>query len=131
MKQNFLYAAFMMEGLQEAGYIKALKAWDQGCIELVDEMVGYVLFISQLSEAIDAVMKNSRPGVMEYEVVSPFGKWFGEHVIKHGEVPQDRDAWKWILDNMITFYSQQASPAEIEVIKAAAIKASPDCLRCP
>ena len=120
-----LTGAFFMEGLHEAGYDEAIKAWDKGCIEMVSELMSYVAFAEKLVTAVVPVLGNtSFPGVYEYEVCSPFGKRFGDHIIEcGGNSPCRPEAEWWLVHETESFFIQCAKPDEIVQIKAAMAKA--------
>ena len=110
LQQTSLHAAFFMEGLHDVGYMACIEAWAQGCIEMIAILVSYAPFMQELIEKLE---KNNPdlgyPGVLDYEVSSCFGKWFGEHIIATGDVPSKNDAEKWLSDEVIRFFSQELS----------------------
>ncbi len=121
---SLLTGAFFMEGLHEAGYDEAINAWDKGCIEMVSEMMSYVEFAEKLVHAVRPVIKDSFPGVYEYEVCSPFGKRFGNHIIEcGGNSPCRPEAEWWLVRETELFFIQCAKPDEILQIKSAIAKA--------
>lgn len=108
MKTQLLTAAFFMEGLHEArpgGYDAVIKAWDKGCIELVDALVSHVPLTIQLCEYGAVASGGNYPGVFDYEVSAPFGKWFGEYILEHGgDEPSQKEAQAWLVKAVDGFF---------------------------
>lgn len=105
-REAMLHAAFFMEGLNEAGYDACILAWDQGCIEMVDELVQYAPFLERLAAAVDDA-DIQRCGVLDYEVSGSFGKWFGRYILAHpGEAPPKSEAEDWLAKEVVTFFVQ-------------------------
>ena len=90
-KDELIIAAFLMEGLHDAGCNNVLDAWDCGCVELIDEVTDYVPFIKLMCDTGEKIGEGF-PGVFDYEVTSPFGKWFGLYIFDYRNAPciQDR-----------------------------------------
>lgn len=110
-------AAFMMEGLHDAGYNDCIAAWDKGCIEMVQSIVSYAPLVSRL---LDALEMQDFPGVFDYEVSSPFGKWFGDYILEHGDEPPKQDACSWLSKEVESFFTQKEMTApEVAEIHAA------------
>jgi hypothetical protein len=85
-------AAFVMEGLQSAGYKNVIKAWDQGVIELVDAVMECVpVLLAMRDYADEAIGDQGYPGVFDYEVSNPMGLWLGEWVIESAALPPRAD----------------------------------------
>jgi hypothetical protein len=109
MKAQLLTAAFFMEGLHEAkpgGYDALIPAWNKGCIEMVDALVRYVPFAIQLCDAAAKANDDCYPGVFDYEVSGPFGKWFGEYILEHGDEPPHTEALAWLEKEVTAFFKQ-------------------------
>lgn len=117
----YTYPAFLMEGLHDAGYTAVIDAYGQGCIELVQELVAYTPYIKTLVKAVEAVTPD-HPGVFEYEVCSPFGRWFGQHILESG-APNQPACRAWLAAEVVTFFSQYSTPAETEKIMFAVTQA--------
>lgn len=101
------YGAFMMEGLRDLDYDAVLEKWGQGCLEMVMEMTGHVPYLMSLVE--DAMQHGCEfPGVLDYEVCAPFGKWFGECVLADAEgmAPNSEDCKRALRDLVYRFFNQ-------------------------
>ena len=117
MRQQLITAAFLMEGLHDArpeqgvkpNYDELITIWNKGCIELVDSLVSYVPFAIQFCEAAAIATNGTYPGVFDYEVSSSFGKWFGEHILAHGDKPTQIKAYAWLVKEVGTFFIQGAT----------------------
>ena len=104
-----IYAAFMMEGLHNVGYDEAIKAWDNGCLELVQIMCEYAKHADTLVEAaIKAHADLDFAGVFDYEVCTPFGEWFGKYVIEHEGVPETKEGLMMLTKLATEFFIQGA-----------------------
>lgn len=84
--------AFVMEGMHDSGYDRALKAWQDGgnggALELVEAIVEYVPVLLALRAAADEAMGvESYPGVFDYEVSHPMGVWLSYEVAAAGGMP--------------------------------------------
>jgi hypothetical protein len=109
MNAQLLTAAFFMEGLHEAkpgGYDALITAWNKGCIEMVDALVSYVTLATQLCNTAAVASDGVYPGVFDYEVSGPFGKWFGEFILEHGEEPPNAEAQAWLEKEVTAFFKQ-------------------------
>lgn len=108
MRNQLLTAAFFVEGLHDVkpgGYDAIITTWNKGCIELVDALVSYVPFTIQLCNYGAIASDGIYPGVFDYEVSSPFGKWFGEYVLEHGgEEPSQKEAQAWLVKAVDEFF---------------------------
>lgn len=71
-------AGFMWEGVKEDDAL--LAHWGQGCLELCQEVVQYAELSEMLLDAAFTVVEKDFPGVYDYEVSEPFGKWCREHI---------------------------------------------------
>lgn len=114
MNTQLVTAAFFMEGLHEArpgGYDAVIKAWGKGCFELVDELVTYVPFTTQLCNYGAIASGGNFPGVFDYEVSVPFGKWFGEYILEHGDEPSQKKAEEWLVKAVDAFFNLKPSQA--------------------
>ena len=105
-QDGYMYAAFFMEGLRDAGdYEALLDKWGKGCVELVSTLMGYVDFTLACSDAADKIVGDDGwPGVFEYEVCSEFGEWFGKHVLEHGHGPDRQEAQDWLKERTLSFF---------------------------
>lgn len=113
MNPGAVYAAFFMEGLHDAGYGMVVESWGCGCVELVEEVCSYVEYVEQRAIQMCLALDHSFPGVFEYEVCSPFGRWFGEHVIQHLDSPAKEQCEEQLDKLMLEFFSQGMKPEEI------------------
>ena len=112
MNAQLLTAAFFMEGLHDVkpgGYDALIVAWNKGCIEMVDALVSYVPLAIQLCDAAAIASDGVFPGVFDYEVSGPFGKWFGEYILEHGEEPPHPEAQAWLEREIAAFFKQVSS----------------------
>lgn len=109
MKTNF-YAAFFMEGLHSAGYDDCIKAVSDsmGCVEMVGDMTSYAVTMGLLVDAVEHVTAD-HPGVIAYEVAAPFGRWYGEQILEHKDLPEKSDVEAWLADNIKCFFCQNAT----------------------
>jgi hypothetical protein len=129
MRQQLITAAFFMEGLHDArpdhnaqpNYDVLIKTWDKGCIELVDSLVSYVPVTEQLCEAALSC-DGMYPGVFDYEVSGPFGKWFGEYILEHGDEPSCEDAHTWLLIRIWEFFTQGMTGEQTNQVHAVISK---------
>jgi hypothetical protein len=75
-------AAFMAIGLTTCYQADAaLKHWDNGHFEMVDETLAYVDYTERLLKAGLFLNNNEFPGVFDYEVSEPFGAWFASEIL--------------------------------------------------
>lgn len=122
MRTQLLTAAFFMEGLHEAkpgGYDALITAWNKGCIEMVDALVSYVPLTIQLCESAAIASDGIFPGVFDYEVSSPFGKWFGEYILEHGDEPPHAAAQAWLVKEVAAFFTQGLTEIESKAMREA------------
>lgn len=80
--------AFLMEGMRDCDYDRVLSKWDQGALELAQEIAHY----AGLLETLYRVGFEYAPdtcGVFDYEVTNEVGRWFAAHVGQTGESPGD------------------------------------------
>jgi len=132
MRQQLITAAFFIEGLHDArpdhnikpNYDVLIETWGKGCIELVDALVAYVPFTTKLCEAAALTCDGNYPGVFDYEVSSPFGKWFGEHILETGDEPSRVNAQTWLIHEVGAFFTQGMTAEQAHEVKAAINKAS-------
>ena len=111
-KDGFVTAAFLMEGLHDAGYDKCIEAWGQGCIELVSELMSYAPHLVGLCESCGESIAYDFPGVFDYEVSSSFGNWFGNQIIETGQAPSWDEAHSVMREMVLAFFKQGATEAE-------------------
>lgn len=116
-----LYAAFFMEGIRDKNYDDVLQSWDQGCIELVSEVIAYAPRLKRLVEAAVRARDDSVsfPGVFEYEVCNSFGAWIAEKILEHGDMPAASECMEWLAKAVIEFFSQCEDAEHIAAINAA------------
>lgn len=116
-----LHAAFFMEGLRDRDYDAVLKAWDQGCLELVSAMIAYVPRLQRLIDAATSAREDSVswPGVLTYEVSGPFGTWIADKVLETGAMPSEQECMQWLSVAVIEFFSQGEDQEHIRAITAA------------
>jgi hypothetical protein len=105
LHQTAITAAFVTEGLHDAGYDHVIKAWDKGAYELVDAVMACVPIIGALRDAVDTELGDDAeyPGVFDYEVSSFAGEWLGQCVIADGDLP-DRDAIIAYVTNLVVHF---------------------------
>lgn len=106
-KNNLMSAAaFVMEGLHDAGYQACVDAYPRPVLDLVDEVTSYVPYIERLAEAAYAYLDSEnigRPGVFPYEVTSPFGKWWGLYLIENREAPFESVVYTYLTQSVFEF----------------------------
>jgi len=127
MKNQLITAAFFMEGLHDArpdhnvkpNYDALIETWGKGCIELVDSLVGYAPLTIKLCDAAAIACDGNYPGVFDYEVSSSFGKWFGEHILEHGDEPSPENAQTWLVFHIREFFTQGMTEVQAEDVKTA------------
>ncbi len=132
MRPQLITAAFFMEGLHDArpghdikpDYDGLIARWNKGCIELVDTLVSYAPLTIHLCDAAAIANDGIYPGVFDYEVSSPFGKWFGEHILEHGDEPPKIDAYAWLVNAVGDFFTQSQSAEQACRVKTAINQAS-------
>lgn len=120
-------AAFFMEGLHDArldhhvtpNYDVLVEAWGQGCIELVDTLVSHVPLTLKLCETAAQVCDHQYPGVFDYEVSSCFGRWFGEHILHHGNTPSQQVIHDWLVKEITAFFTQGMTASQAEQARLA------------
>ena len=125
--QMLITAAFFMEGLHDArpapavpaNYDVLIETWGQGCIELLDALVSYVPLTIRLCNAAASANDELYPGVFDYEVSSPFGKWFGEFILQHGNAPSQAEADSWLAKEIAAFFTQGMTVEEASSTHAA------------
>jgi hypothetical protein len=86
-------AAFVMEGMHDADYDRAIAAWDQGALEMVEQIMQCVPILLELRDAADAALlgNDCYPGVFDYEVSNPMGNWLARQIIEHKAMPERAD----------------------------------------
>lgn len=75
--------------------------WGRGCIELIDALVRYDPMANSLCQGKDIF-----PSVYDYKVSAPFGKWFGEYIMEHGDQPPLKEAINWLNRETEAFFAQ-------------------------
>jgi len=132
MRHQLITAGFFMEGLHDArpdqnvkpNYDVLIETWGNGCIELVDALVSYVHFTTMLCDAGALANDGIYPGVFDYEVSSCFGKWFGEHILEHGDEPPQLEAYAWLVKEVGAFFIQGMTDEQACEIRTAINQAS-------
>ena len=118
---ELMYAAYFMEGLRDADYDKMLEAWDRGCIELVSQIVMYAPVVQQMVDAADKALDHdcSWPGVFDYEVCNPFGKWIADHILATKDMPSREACREWLAEAVIAFFNQSPNTDKRSEVEAA------------
>lgn len=105
-----VHMAFFMEGLHDAGYSKILGIVGNeagiGCIEMVVGMEQYADYLEALTQKADTILDEHYPGVLDYEVSSFFGSWYGRHIIEKSVVPEPEQAKQKLLETTLAFFMQ-------------------------
>lgn len=90
--------AEMIIGAGDDAIRAAQDLWACGQLELVMELAEYAIYSE---ERLEAMNPEDYPGVYDYEVSGPFGRWFMNYVIEHGgEVPSQEEG-RAKLDELI------------------------------
>lgn len=130
-KNHCVISAFMMEGLHGNRYDAVLAAWDQGCFELVSAMVEYAPYAERLVAAAMEVNDNDFPGIFDYEVSAPFGKWFGDVVLLTKSEPSVEGCHCFLLNETIKFFTRGAhETVDARNKMQAVLEAVPTCEPC-
>lgn len=103
-------AAFMALGLVEGKYDgftsdDIVATWGLGFLELISELVGH----AELSELLleQQFAGADYPGVYDYEVSEPFGKWFGAYIFEHGgQLPPVEECNAELVRRISAFFNQ-------------------------
>jgi hypothetical protein len=129
--QTAITAAFVMEGLHDAGYDRVVKAYSGhgGAIELVDAVMAWVPAIERLRAAAEAV-HDEYPGVFEYEVSSAFGHWIGESIVDDGDLP-DRAHAMGILIDLVESFFRVRDDKDLSRRMRASLDAAADAIMAP
>lgn len=70
-----------------------LEVWDEGCLELYQELGQYSQLCHNIYERYWSSGNYDAPGVYDYEVSCEFGDWFGNYILEHeGRAPDTIDA---------------------------------------
>lgn len=113
MQNVALAASFMTVGMMETGHGRGIddiyKAWNKGGLELHVELCQYAEMSEKLVNLINKHYKLDFPGVYDYEVSEPFGKWFGEYIFEHHKAPTLKEATEHLVFTIVSFFSQGAS----------------------
>jgi len=117
-------AAFFTAGIRKVSMEKLQVACENGGyghLEFVSEMVSHAPFAVAFSYEAAGVVGDNYPGVFAYEVSEPFGTFFAEKVIANGaDLPSKAECENWLVDQIIYFFSQGASPQLIKKLKSLA-----------
>lgn len=105
MHQTAITAAFVMDGLHNAGMPDVMAAYTDhgGMIELVDGVMEWVGPIQSLRAAADSLLLDY-PGVFDYEVSIEFGHWLGDSIIEDGDLPDRAHAMAILIDLVESFF---------------------------
>ena len=97
-------AAFMWEGVHEDNTL--LAHCDQGSLELCSEVTQYAELSEMYLTAAFTVIENDFPGVYDYEVSEPFGKWCRGHLEAQmlGPIIDKRDASAKLAEMVYDFF---------------------------
>lgn len=91
-------AAEMVIGAGNDLIYQAQDVWGCGQLELIMELVQYAIYSEKVLKEMNP---EDYPGVYDYEVSDPFGRWFMRYVIDHdGEVPLTQEG-RAKLDELI------------------------------
>lgn len=96
-------SAFLMEGLHDVGYDKAIKAWDKGCLEMMVAFSEYAIILERYLEKADP---QDFPGMIHYEVTSSFGDWLAKKIVETGNMPDRDEAIKTLAGMLGEFFAQ-------------------------
>ncbi len=120
-----IWGAFLYEGLlahihDRKRFEAVLDAWGQGCIELV---IATCLHLPEAWEQISRKWEaedTDFPGVFEYEVISPLGEYFADHLLAHkGDLPT-REAVALEITRLIeAFFAKEMPVSGIPLNKAS------------
>jgi hypothetical protein len=99
-------AGFFVDGLMSVQPTTAamLQSWDKGYFELVAALVAYAPLTTSIGLAAAKAADNNYPGVFDYEVSTPFGRWFGSYVLLHGDEPPKDVAHDWLVNEIAAFF---------------------------
>lgn len=118
-------AAFVMEGMLAAGLREAMQNWDIGGIEIISDVMEYVPAILAIRDAADKLLVGADyPGVFEYEVCDPIGKWMGSQLFHHGELPARSVVVGFIAATCRTFYSHPCHNVSFALIRTVIANAA-------
>ncbi len=122
-----LHAAFFMEGLHDVGYSAVINSYSHngGCIDVVSDLVAYAPTAEQMVQKSLPVVNGGFPGVFDYEVSGPFGKWFGQFVLDNGEIPPKDMGNRKLAKEVLDFFSQGGEGPEIRGRLAEELKICP------
>jgi hypothetical protein len=117
-----VHGAFIMEGVFHANFADTVDAaWGKGWLELVTAIAEYVPVIGAVIDAADSVSA-AYPGVFEYEVCTPFGRWLAARVTETGDLPPPDEVIGYIKGASQKFFGTTDSPA-IRTVHAAIARA--------
>lgn len=112
-------AAYIFHGLLENPILyervrQRLEAsWGQ--VEICYEVVAYATFMEEMYQALSA--KLDVPGVIEYEVAKPFGKWWAQETADE-RMPRVMECHAHIAQLMEECFTMQGR-SEVEQVKDA------------
>ncbi len=107
---TLVVAAFMAVGMFENknNVNIALKKWDGGCYELVQQVVSFAPYTVALADAGIAYIVDGC-GLYEYDVAEGFGAWYVERIIEIGEavtVPSWDECIERLKDLVLEFFKE-------------------------
>jgi hypothetical protein len=110
-----VWGAFLHEGLMSAAKdeqrtSEVLDAWKQGCIELIIATCEYLPEVWQQITAKWNEEDVDFPGVFEYEVISPLGKFMGDYLLMSGGNLPDTDRVQQKVRQLIQGFFAQPQP---------------------
>lgn len=121
-----LTCSFMAVGMNNAAWAhgdcdSVYQAWGNGGIELHAELIDYAVFNDKLFDTVDRITgEGGAPGVWEYDVSEPFGKWFGEKILA-GDTPSQFEGQREMIEKACMFwFSNKPVPEILNLISAVA-----------
>jgi hypothetical protein len=103
------YGAFIMEGMRDLDYSEMIELYSEGCLEMVMEATQHVPYLMEMVEE-HIVNGCDFPGVLDYEVCSTFGRWFGGLILAHrGHTPSPAMARQKMEELVDAFFAQGES----------------------
>ena len=104
-------ASFMVVGMtcnDDGVYDQLIERWENGCFELHFELCKYATLSEQIVGAIqqDAGDSFDFPGVYDYEVSEPFGRWFRGEILSTGSASFE-EAKAHLIELACRFFSDR------------------------
>ena len=107
-RDTAIVGAFIMEGVRDTeDYLAVLSAWNLGAIALVEDVTQYASLIWAMAQT-GGEITGDFPGVYDYEVSAPFGKWFAEHILDtlDHSAPTSKQCTSWVKEAALEFFLQ-------------------------